>query len=83
MRIKAFYGISENAVKSQIWIGICVYLLASIIKKKLHLSQTLHQILQILSLTQFEKTPILSLFEQRNHKNGTTYSGKPLTLFDL
>ena len=58
LRIKAFYWLSENAVKSQIWIGICVYLLAAILKKKLNLSQTLYQILQILSLTQFEKMPI-------------------------
>jgi len=83
LRIKTFYGISENAVKSQIWIGICVYLLAAILKKKLHLTQTLHQILQILSLTQFEKTPILSLFEQRNYKNVSMPICKPLTLFDL
>ena len=83
LRIKAFYGISENAVKSQIWIGVCVYLLAAIMKKKLHLSQTLHQILQILSLTQFEKTPILSLFEQRNYKTDTMQPCKQLILFDL
>jgi len=83
LRIKAFYGISENAVKSQIWIGVCVYLLAAIMKKKLHLSQTLYQILQILSLTQFEKTTILSLFEQRNQKTVADCSGKSLTLFDL
>lgn len=83
LRIKAFYGISENAVKSQIWIGICVYLLVAILKKKLHLSQSLYQILQILSLTQFEKTPILSLFEQGNCKNKIVQPCKPLTLFDL
>lgn len=83
LRIKAFYGISENAVKSQIWIGVCTYLLAAILKKKLHLTQTLYQILQILSLTQFEKTRILSLFEQRNQKSTHASHGKPLTLFDL
>ena len=83
LRIKAFYGISENAVKSQIWIGICVYLLAAILKKKLHLTQTLYQILQILSLTQFEKTPILSLFEQGNHKSVSMQPGKQLNLFNL
>jgi IS4 transposase len=83
LRIKTFYGVSENAVKSQIWIGICVYLLAAILKKKLHLTQTLHQILQILSLTQFEKTPILSLFEQEYYKNVSMPHCKPLTLFDL
>jgi hypothetical protein len=83
LRIKTFYGISENAVKSQIWIGICVYLLAAILKKKLHLTQTLHQTLQILSLTQFEKTPILSLFEQGNYKTTIMQPCKLLTLFDL
>jgi transposase len=83
LRIKTFYGTSENAVKSQIWIGVCVYLLTAILKKKLHLTQTLHQILQILSLTQFEKTPILSLFEKGNCKTDMTPLCKQLTLFDL
>ena len=83
LRIKTFYGVSENAVKSQIWIGICVYLLAAIMKKKLNLTQSLYQILQVLSLTQFEKMPILSLFEKGTCKNNTTQSYKPLTLFDL
>jgi hypothetical protein len=83
LRIKVFYGISENAVKSQIWIGICVYLLAAILKKKLNLSQTLYQILQILSLTQFEKMPILSLFEQGTCKNENMRSPNQLMLFDL
>jgi hypothetical protein len=83
LRIKAFYGISENAVKSQIWIGVCVYLLAAILKKKLHLSQTLYQILQILSLTQFEKTPIFTLFSQENYNNENVHSCKQLALFDL
>jgi hypothetical protein len=83
LRIKVFYGVSENAVKSQIWIGVCVYLLVAILKKKLHLTQTLHQILQILSLTQFEKTPILSMFDKGNYKTGTIAPSKQLTLFDL
>jgi len=83
LRIKTFYGVSENAVKSQIWIGVCVYLLVAITKKKLHLSQTLHQILQILSLTQFEKTPILSLFEKGNCKTDVVQTCKQLNLFDL
>jgi len=83
LRIKVFYGISENAVKSQIWIGVYVYLLAVILKKKLNLSQTLYQILQISSLTQFEKTPILSLFDQGTCKSENTRSPNQLTLFDL
>jgi len=83
LKIKSFYGLSENAVKSQIWIGICVYLLAAILKKKLSLSQTLYQILQVLSLTQFEKMPILSLFEQGTCKCENMQSSNQLTLFDL
>ena len=59
LRIKAFYGTSENAVRTQVWIAIAVYLLVAILKKRLHLSSSLYTILQILSLTLFEKTPIL------------------------
>ena len=67
LRIKTFYGVSENAVKSQIWIAVSVYLLVAILKKELGLSQSLHQILQIVSLTQFEKIPIFSMFETKNY----------------
>ncbi len=59
LRIKAFYGTSENAVKTQIWIAVSVYVLVAIMRKRLGLEATLYQILQILSLTLFEKTPIL------------------------
>lgn len=83
LRIKAFYGISENAVKSQVWIGICVYLLVAILKKELNLSQTLYQILQILSLTQFEKTPVFQLFNDKIYKKDNSSNCKQLTLFDL
>ena len=62
LRIKAFYGTSENAVKTQIWIAIAVYVLVAIIKKQLHLSQSPYTILQIASLTLFEKMPILQAF---------------------
>jgi len=62
LRIKAFYGTSENAVKTQIWIAIAVYVLVAIIKKQLHLSQSPYTILQISSLTLFEKMPILQAF---------------------
>jgi hypothetical protein len=58
LRIKAFYGTSQNAVRTQIWIAISVYLLVAILKKRLHLDLSLYSILQILSLTLFEKTPI-------------------------
>jgi hypothetical protein len=62
LRIKAFYGTSENAVKTQIWIAISVYVLVAIIKKRLHLEQNLYTILQILSVTLFEKVPLNQLF---------------------
>jgi hypothetical protein len=59
LRIKAFYGTSENAVKTQIWIAVTVYVLVAIVRKRLGLKVSLYQILQILSVTLFEKTPIL------------------------
>ena len=61
LRIKAFLGTSENAVKTQIWIAISTYVLIAIIKKRLHLPPSLYEILQILSLTMFEKTPLTQL----------------------
>jgi hypothetical protein len=64
LRIKAFYGTSENAVKTQIWIAIAVYVLVAIVKKRLNLSLSLYAILQILSVTLFEKTPILQVLSQ-------------------
>jgi len=69
--------------KSQIWIGVCVYLLVAILKKELGLTQGLHQILQIFSLTQFEKTPIFSMFERKNYTFENTSCHNQLTLFDL
>ncbi len=61
LRIKAFLGTSENAVKTQIWIAVCTYVLIAIVKKRLHLPHSLYEILQILSLTVFETTPINQL----------------------
>src|SRR6202049_1854376 len=63
LRIKAFFGTSENAVKSQIWIAVSVYVLVAIVKKRLALPASLYEILQILSLTLFEKTPVNCLFD--------------------
>ena len=60
LRIKSFFGTSENAVKSQIWIAVSVYVLVAIVKKRLHLSRSLYEILQILSLNLFEKTSLHS-----------------------
>lgn len=64
LRIKAFYGTSDNAVRIQVWVAISVYLLVAILKKRLRLSASLYTILQILSVTLFEKTPILQALEQ-------------------
>jgi IS4 transposase len=58
LRIKAFYGTSENAFKTQIWIAVSIYVLVALIKKRLHLEQSLYTILQILSLTLFERIPL-------------------------
>jgi len=83
LRIKKFYGVSENAVKTQIWIAISVYVLVAIVKKELELEQSLYTILQILSVTLFEKTPLLQAIAQTGH---TAQSGKfynQLNLFDL
>ena len=63
LRIKVFFGTSENAVKSQIWIAVSVYVLVAIVRKRLALSASLYEILQILSLTLFEKTPVNGLFD--------------------
>jgi hypothetical protein len=63
LRIKSFYGTSENAVKTQIWIAVSVYVLVVIVRKRLKLEMSLYQILQILSVTLFEKTPILQVLQ--------------------
>jgi len=65
LRIKAFYGTSENAVRTQVWIAIAVYVLVAILKKRFRLSASLYTILQILSLTLFEKTPVLQALAQQ------------------
>lgn len=69
LRIKSFYGNSENAVKTQIWIAVATYVLVAIVKKKLGLDQSLYIILQILSVSLFEKVPILQLFKNVDCKN--------------
>jgi len=83
LRIKSFFGTSENAVKSQIWIAISVYVLVAIIKKRLDLKIELYTILQILSLTLFEKTPLDQLLMNSENKTEINEMGKQLNLFDL
>ena len=81
LRIKAFFGNSENAVKSQIWIAVCVYVLVAIIKKRLQLPATLFQLLQILSVTMFERTPLNQLLTLRPPEAPIANSDNQLNLF--
>jgi hypothetical protein len=83
LRIKAFYGTSENAVKTQIWIAVSVYVLVAIVRKRLGLEASLYQILQILSVTLFEKTPILRALQAPDFENELGDSGNQLILFDF
>jgi transposase len=83
LRIKAFYGTSENAVKTQIWIAVTVYVLVAIVRKRLGLEASLYQILQILSVTLFEKTPILQALQASDSNNALIDPGNQLILFDF
>lgn len=83
LRIKAFYGNSENAVKTQIWIAVSVYVLVAIIRKRLGLELSLYQILQILSVTLFEKTPILQALQPSDSQVNSAESANQLNLFSL
>jgi IS4 transposase len=83
LRIKAFYGTSENAVRTQIWIAVCIYVLVAIVRKRLGIEASLYQILQILSLTLFEKTPILQAFQANDSQETTTPDANQLILFEF
>jgi hypothetical protein len=83
LRIKAFFGTSENAVKTQIWIAVSVYVLVAIIRKRLEMEASLYQILQILSVTLFEKTPILQALQPPDSQNDLLASANQLNLFEL
>ena len=80
LRIQAFYGTSENAVKTQIWIAVSVYVLVAIVRKGLGLEASLYQILQILSVTFFEKTPVLRALQASDFENDSDNSGNQLIL---
>ncbi len=82
LRIKAFFGTSENAVKVQVWTAVSTYLLVAIMKKELMLDQSLYTILQVLSLSLFEKMPILEAFLKKRLPVQNTQRFKQLTLFD-
>lgn len=82
LRIKKFYGTSENAVKTQIWIAISVYVLVAIVKKRLKIEASLYTILQILSLTLFEKTPLDQLLTNIEMQEATSQNDNQLNLFN-
>ncbi|NOS95555.1 MAG: IS4 family transposase [Methylotenera sp.] len=82
LRIKRFYGTSENAVKTQIWIAISVYVLVAIVKKRLKIEASLYTILQILSLTLFEKTPLDQLLKNMELQMDSTENDNQLNLFN-
>ncbi len=82
LRIKRFYGTSENAVKTQIWIAVSVYVLVAIIKKRLNLDASLYTLLQVFSLTLFEKMPIQQAFAGRDHMKDNSTSANQLNLFE-
>jgi transposase len=82
LRIKAFYGTTDNAVKTQIWIAISIYVLVAIVKKRLGLNHSLYSILQILSVTLLEKTPILHVLSQLDESEKTLDDSKQLILFN-
>jgi hypothetical protein len=83
LRIKSFYGTSENAVKTQIWIAVSVYVLVAIVRKRLGLQSSLYQILQILSVMLFEKTPISQALQPSDYQADLLTSTNQLILFDL
>ena len=83
LRIKAFYGTSENAVKTQIWIAVSIYVLVAILRKRLGLEVSLYQTLQILSVTLFEKTPILQALQTFDMEENLLRDANQLILFNL
>jgi hypothetical protein len=82
LRIKSFYGTSENAVKTQIWIAITIYVLVAIVKKRLRIDKSLYTILQILSVTLFEKVPIYQILTESDHHPPVIDDCKQLILWD-
>jgi hypothetical protein len=83
LRIKSFFGTSANSVKTQVWIAITVYVLVAILKKRLGLKQDLYTLLQILSLTLFEKTPILGLLQQSQYNLEMVHDVNQLQLLEI
>jgi hypothetical protein len=83
LRIKVFFGTSENAVKTQLWIAISIYLLVAIVKKRLDLPGSLYTFLQVISVTLFEKMPISQALQKKNYNNPQLTNSNQLILFDF
>lgn len=83
LRIKVFWGESSNAVKTQIWVAVCTYVLAAILKKELEISISMNEMLQILSVSPFDKTPVNQLLTNQSYKNNDPDNPNQLILFDL
>ena len=83
LRIKAFYGTSENAVKTQVWIAVCTYLLVAIVRKRLNLTTSLYSMLQILSVSLFEKTPMNAALFVSGSSDPQDGSRNQLSLLDF
>lgn len=83
LRIKVFWGESPNAVKTQIWVAVCTYVLAAILKKELEISISMNEMLQILSVSPFDKTPVNQLLTNQSYKNEDPDNPNQLILFDL
>jgi hypothetical protein len=81
LRIKQFYGTSENAVKTQIWIAVSVYVLVAIVKRRLRLDASLYTLLQVLSVTIFEKMPIHTVLSSEATRSDSVASANQLNLF--
>ena len=83
LKIKSFWGVSENAVKTQIWIAVCTYLMVAIAKKELKLERSLYEILQIISVSVFDKTQLNQLLSNYHLLNSNDSFSNQLILFDL
>jgi hypothetical protein len=83
LQIKTFWGESENAVKTQIWIAVCTYLMVAIAKKELKIERNLYEILQIISVSIFDKTQLNQLLNECRLQNSEVQPSKQLGLFDL
>jgi len=82
LRIKNFYGTSENAVKAQIWIAVSIYVLVAIMKKRLKVEASLYTILQVLSVTIFERMPLLQALTDSDYRSETDENNNQLFLFN-